>query len=42
MENTPTDCADDLPEISEIDFKKNEKCRHSFQQLDFDPNRIKD
>ena len=44
MENTPTGCADDLPTILGF-FKKIpkiEKCQHSFQQMNFDPNRIKD
>ena len=44
MENTPTVCADNLPTILGI-FKNEPKSRsvnNSLQQLDFDPNSIKD
>ena len=44
MENTPTWCAGDLPSILEK-IKNDPKSRsvnNPFQQLDFDPNCIKD
>ena len=44
MENSPTVCADDLPTILGIvkNDPKSRSVNNSLQQLDFDPNSIKD